>query len=79
LTTIPQGQVRPKKIQKIDAGIFGKLLFFKNYLLCSEKENLEEYSWNMHLSKGDLPKIIIIRHQGAETDLGIKYSQIWQP
>jgi hypothetical protein len=27
-----------------------------------------------HLPKGDLSKIIIIRHQGVEPDLGVWYS-----
>jgi hypothetical protein len=45
--------------------------------LCNEKENLIKYSQNMASPKGDLPKIIIIWHQGAEPDLGIQYKVLW--
>jgi hypothetical protein len=35
----------------MNAEILGKLFFSKNYFLYGEKENLEEYSWNMALAE----------------------------
>jgi hypothetical protein len=57
LYTVPQGQVRPKIIQKKDAEILGKLLFFQKFIFCTVKKRiLENICRIWHLPKGDLPK-----------------------
>lgn len=69
--TIPQGQVWPKIIQKIDAEILG--IFFFQIFFCKVKKRILENIYKIwNLPRRDLPKKIIIWHQGVEPDLGVR-------
>jgi hypothetical protein len=69
--SIPRSALAKKnKINKFRN--FREIIFFKKFNFCTMKKRiLENICKIWHLPKGDLPIFYIIRHQGAEPDLGV--------